>query len=233
MPATTNLQTTLSWCLPYLNYQPLTIDGVEPAVSNANLIVQTMVGPPLRWAWNRSTASATIGANAQDIAFALPDFGYLEKATITDGAGNVRELSLDPVLSLNSSQQRPIYIAVQLDDQLGNITFRLSPLADQPYTLTLIYQRQARPMTSLASVWPIPDQLAYVFNWGFLSLATLIDNDARAAQYTQRFMAHLLGNQEGLTETQRNLFLANWLGINAQVQRTQARTQQGVTAGTI
>jgi hypothetical protein len=83
----------------------------------------------------------------------------------------------------------------------------------------------------MASFWyPIPDELGYVFNHGFLSLALLINGDSRFQVFNQRFMAHLLGRQGGLDATERNIFLNNWLGVTSQLQTSQLNTQQRIAA---
>jgi hypothetical protein len=237
MASTLNLQQTLLWTGPFLHYQPLTIGGTEPAVSNANLVKSTILGPPFTWASNRAeSAPITLIPGTQDYLVNLPNFGFLEKAwvTLTTGVApntttTTTEITVSRGLSKDSTSGRPDHIAVQLDDNAGNITFRLMPDPDQAYTLTVCFQQKALPMTSLASLWnPIGDELSYIFNFGFLAMSLILTGDARFPIFNDRFISHLLGAQDGLDEMQRNIFLGNYLEVMRQVQRNGMQTQQGV-----
>jgi hypothetical protein len=232
MSSTINLQSTVNWTLPHVRYQPVQIAGDEPALSYANIVVETMLGPPFKWPWNRATATFTTIAGVQDYKQQLLTFGFLESAALVDvNTGRPKELSVKLGLELDAQAERPAYIAQQLADSQGNITFRLSPSPDQEYPVTVTFQQKPWLFTSMASFWyPIPDELGYVFNHGFLSLALLINGDSRFQVFNQRFMAHLLGRQGGLDETERNIFLNNWLGVTSQLQTSQLNTQQRIAA---
>ena len=45
--------------------------------------------------------------------------------------------------------------------------------------------------------------------------------------FNQKFVAHLLGTQQGLTETERNLFIDTWNLITRQEALMGIKTQQG------
>lgn len=228
MSSTINLQQTMNWALPYIDYQPLDIGGMEPALTNANIIRQTILGPPFSWPWNRVENSATTcEVGEQDYQMALSDFGFLETAWITLG-GKKFELKLKRRLSQDGSEGRPEFIAVQLDDNNGNITFRISPQPSQAFTLTVVYQRKALPLVTFASRWdPIPDELSYIVNPGFLALSMPLVDNPEFATFNDRFIAHLLSAQDGLDEMQRNIFIANWLDVTKQIQRSGLQVQQG------
>jgi hypothetical protein len=232
MPATQNLQATLNWCLPHLGYMPLTVGGMEPALSNANMVKQTILGPPFCWRWNRGTTTLNVSNAAQDYIAALADFGFLEKVWIdTDGQTDIKEFENVNVLSATREKSRPKQIAAQEDDGAGSITFRLMPIPSVDGVVTVLYQKKAILMTSLASFWdPIPDELSYIYNWGFLALSSILSNDPRFPIFNQKFLSHLLGNQQGLSEMQRNIFLGNWLEITKAAMVAQLKTQQGVAA---
>lgn len=229
MAATLNLQQTILWTGPYIRYQSLTIGGLEPAVSNANLVKSTILGAPFAWPWNRSqSAPISCAAGQQDYTVPLTDFGFIEKAWITL-AGVTTEIEVVSPLAVDSTQARPAHIAVQQDDGEGSITFRLMPAPDAAYVLTVLYQKKCLAMSSLASRWaPIPDELGYIYQYGFLALSLMVTQDARFPIFNDRFVAHLLGAQDGLTSLQRSIFLAGWLDVMAMGQRAQAGTQQGM-----
>lgn len=232
MPSTINLFQTLMWTLPHVRYQPLQISGQEPALGHANLVLQTILGPPFKWPWNRAPIYFTCSPGVQDYSVSLADFGFLESGSLIDpSTSRPKELAVQVDLEMDAQSERPAYVSQQLDDGLGNYTFRLSPSPDQAYPVVLTYQKKPQLMTSLGSLWaPVPDELGYVVNHGFLALAALINNDPRFQIFSQRFAAHLLGRQTGLDEMERNIFLANWMQINTMLQSSQMKTQQGIAA---
>jgi hypothetical protein len=228
-----NLQQTLNWTGPFINFQPLTIGGSEPALSNANLILQTILGPPFAWRWNRAEVSFNITQpnvdnGLQDYIVAAPRFGFIEKAWIVQGA-ELKEIKVQNVLAPTKEKARPHTISVQGDDNAGNITFRVTPAPNVLGVVTVVYQLRAPLMSSVASTWsPIPDDYSYIYQWGFLALAAMMIGDSRFPIYNQKFMAHLLGAQDGLDETARNIFLGNWLEITKEAQRATGKANQGV-----
>lgn len=231
MPSTINLQQTVLWTGPYVRYQPQTIGGLEPAISNANLIKQTILGAPFCWPWNRAEAgpfNCIVGQ--QDYAESLPLFGFIEKAWLTDPTSQeIKEITVKTSLGRDSTKGRPDFIAAQTDDGSGNITFRLTPAPSKAYILTVLYQQKATVITSLANRWnPIPDELSYLFQYGYLAMALMIIRDASFPIFNDRFIAHLLGAQDGLDELQKNIFIANWEAYTKQVMRSAMLPQQGI-----
>jgi hypothetical protein len=229
MASTINLMQTILWTGPYVHYQPLAIGGPEPAISNANLIKSAMLGPPFTWPWNRNEPPAIeLIQGTQDYTAALSDFGFIEKAWVNDGT-ETKEIEVKRTLSKDTSQGRPEYVSVQLDDNAGNITFRFMPCPDQDYTFTPSYQQKATPFTSLANRWnPIPDELAYIFQPGFLAMSMLVPGDSRFPIFNDRFVSHLLGAQDGLDEMQKSIFIGNWTDVMRQVAGSQMKNQQGI-----
>jgi hypothetical protein len=237
MPSTVTLQNSINWALPYLKYQPLTIGTAnEPAITNANTILQTILGPPFVWRWNRGSDSSTSTvAGTQDYPVALATFGYLEKATVTDVNGIVTELEYKTVLSADTTgalnRARPNYLSAQSDDNAGNVTFRLMPVPDAVYVLTLVFQKQPILFTALGGFWaPIPDYMQYIYNRGFLAMALESADDPRFQVEHQRFLATLIAASEGLSETEKNIFLGNAINTSTQGQSAQLRTQQATQA---
>lgn len=222
MASSITVQNTVSWALPFLEMQPLEIVGMEPALSSATMILQTMLGPPFAWAWNR--AFITYQTNGADSTQAgLSKFGHLEGGTVQPlTGGNAWEVEVKNLLLADVQQARPKFISPLIDDGMGNITFRLTPSPDQGYQVTLIAQNKAPVVMSLAQTWaPVPDERNYVCQWGFLSLMSLIGADARFNEYNAKFITSLLGAQGGLSDLERNIFLANWTRVLNQVQGNQ------------
>lgn len=236
MATNNNLQGSLNWCGAYINYLPQLIGGQEPALSNANLVLQTVLGPPFTWRFNRATFTfncvVTAPIPTQDYIVAVPDFGFLEKAWVKmPDNTDQKELDIENVLGLGLEKGRPKSIAAQSDDNLGNITMRLLSGPDAAYIVSGNYQKKAPIMTSVVSNWgPLPDELSYIYNWGFLALSAIVANDSRFPIFNQKFTSHLLGAQEGLDEMKRNIFLGEWLAITKAAERAQLKTQQGIGA---
>jgi hypothetical protein len=232
MASTINIQSTINHTAPLLKFMPNNVGPTqEPALTNANIVLATILGPPFRWRWNRKVATFNTTANVQDYVVVVSDFGFIEKAEVNDNLGNadsIHELSMVKLLlSKDASKGRPEAIAAQLDDGAGNITFRLQP--GKPgaiFTITITYQARPALITSVASFWnPIPDEYVHVFDSGFLAHSLKFRDDSRFQTELQRFAGHLLAVSEGLSEVEKNLFLDS---INAnQVASHQIRTQQG------
>ena len=234
MATTRKLQNTVSWALPLVKNQPLDLGTMEPALTFANLALQTIFSPPLKWRFNRgvssfplippTAASGTVAAIVaqSDYVQVLPDFGYLEDQYVI-APGNNTMYPITANLSLprpvGTKPQRPTSMAAQFDDDEGNITFRTKELPDQAYTLEFTYQRKVPTLRSLGDYLPFPDDFAFVFDWGFLTVASLLIDDPRFQTYEKYFIGKLLGLQEGLDEVARSLFLGNWEAL----ARTQAR----------
>jgi hypothetical protein len=232
MASTLNLQASLAWCSPHLGYLPLTIGGLEPALSNANIVKQTILGPPFCWRWNRATVDFTCTAHTQDYVSAASYFGFIEKAWVENPAATeIKELLIENALSATKEEARIKFLAAQSDDNAGNITFRTMPISAELSSVFVLYQKKPSIMTSLASLWdPIPDELSYIYNWGFLALCSMLNDDPRFQIFNQKFIAHLLGAQQGLDEMKRQIFLGNWLEITKKAISASGTTNQGVGA---
>ena len=233
MPATRNIMASALFAQPFIGYQPVDISNQEPALTAANIVKQTMLGPPFKWPWNRGgfhidldPAETTWG---QDYLLPLPNYHFAEKIWLTDQDDKVTEITnVTTALSTESAIKRPSSAAMFLQDNLGNVTLRLNTLPDAAYMIDGLYQRAPVWMTSLAATWaPIPDHLSFIYDWGFLGLISLLVKDARAPIFLGKFASHLLSSQDGLTAQQRNLFLGNFLDLMNQQGREQLATQQG------
>lgn len=231
MASTISLQGTLNWAQPFMGFRPGALGtNNEPAITNANLIKQTILSAPFAWRWNRAVKTFTTTAGQQDYPIAVSDFGYMEKANVTL-SGDVKELSIKNCLALDSKQGRPENIAAQLDDNNGNITFRLMKVPDNTYTVTITYQKKATLFSALTDLWsPIPDEFSFIFQRGFLALYLLFTDDPKFQIENAKFVAALLGASEGLDETQKNIFLTNWQVRTGQEIATGPHVSQGTQA---
>ena len=142
---------------PYVEYSPLAAGtNGEAAVTTATLIRNSLLTPPLSWAWNRKEDSSTptiIGH--QDYVVNLTDFGYLEKCSVTDSSGNTFELkdvyNNLPLSLTNTSvndRSRPLAVAVLEVSPGVNIKLRFMQAPDAIYTINLTYQAASVPFTA-------------------------------------------------------------------------------------
>ena len=153
-------------------------------------------------------------ASVQDIAPTTPKWYQIEYR---------RDLSLD------SSQGRPSNISDQLDDGNGAITWRLMPVPNVAYPVSITMQKRAVLYTSLNQVWGIPDELALTFSTGFLAWTKFFLGDMAAYQIQNSyFVAKLLAAQSGLNAMQKNIFISNNATYNSAAMAQLMRIQQGV-----
>ena len=307
MANTVTVQGSINFSQAFLGWKQLGIGtNFEPAITSANIILQTIIGPPFRWNWNRGSVVVNATAGTQDYITSAASFGFIEKAsyqipaaTITNTAlangvatytatntfqvgdivsvtgstngsgvfnvtnqtivapvssslftvlinstnvgsagdtgtavvGTTTEISeVMNILGTGAEQGTPNMIAPQIDDNAGNITFRLLPVPNRAYTVTVQYQKRiSNLISSLSNTWaPIPDHYSYIYQWGFLALMQAYNYDTRWAQSSQKFVAALLGAAEGLDEQQKNIFQAAWLNTITEQQFRSQETTQGV-----
>jgi hypothetical protein len=316
MAATITLDTTISWVQPYLNWANLLIgNNGEPAMSAANLTLQTIVGPPFVWPWNRAKQTFQTIQGIQDYSLNIANYGFLEAASLQlvanitsviangttavfqavnnfgggsiDGFSNETAASGSTPISVSgcttaglngtqtmiaatptsftiettvtvtesetgatatagkifplelkwgaitdaTEQGRPQFIATQLSNESGvSFTLRLLSVPDTTYNVYLIYQQSPTLFSSPSNTWGIPDQLEYVYSYFFMFLMMDYFDDPRAARYRQLAVAALLSRADGLEETDRNLFLGNWLPLMKQEMSATDDTKQATQA---
>lgn len=310
MAATVTLQQTIEWAKPFVNWANLTIGtNNEPAMTAANLALQTIVGPPFVWPWNRATQTFQTTQGTQDYSLNITSFGFLEAAnlqmmgvitsvvangttavfqcvnnfsggsieggfpasvgisgcttvglngtqvmtaatptsftinttvTVTENeppgamalAGKIMPLELKwGALTMATEQGRPGFISTQLSNESGvSFTLRLLPAPDTTYYVTIIYQQSPTPFTATSNTWGIPDQLQYIYSYFFLFMMMDYFDDPRAARYRQLAIASLLARADGLEESDKNLFLGNWLPLISEEQAKNLSTTQAAQA---
>lgn len=188
--------------------------------------------------WNVNTGASTtdntvIWKNLGAVygASSTYNLGYIETASVLDiGAIPNKWYSLDNIttLSLESKQGRPYHISPMKDDNVGNITFRLMGVPDKAYPINITLQQKPSLFALTTDTWgPIPDEYSYIYNWGFLTLMYMYFDDPKWAATNQKFVAALLSAQQGLTITERNIFLNNWESLTGQMSQDSIKQTQG------
>lgn len=195
--------------------------------------------------WNHNKGQATVDGgvtwtNLGPIGVpvnATYNFGWIETVSVADVSAfpyKWKEIEAQLCMGSDASLGRPAYIAAQGDDGGGNITFRLTPCPDVAYAVAITLQAKPTLFTTTLQTWaPIPDEFSHIYNWGFLSLMWLFADDPRFAVANQKFIAQILGTSEGLTETERNIFLQNWEAVTGQPMSNATAKSQGFQARSV
>jgi hypothetical protein len=208
----------------------VTTSNLDPGLSNADWVLQTILAPPFAWPWNRNTAlptqpTFTTKIGVTDYKVSLPTFGWIEKATGYDPDNGYKafELLNELIVAGETLPNQPTRIAKLLEDNEGNITFRLFPPPDKIYNIVVEWQGAAQLFTSLTQTWyPIPDYLNYLVQEGFFSRAYEYFGDPRFQAAYQIFMTNLAAASEGLADTEKNIWLEPRLNIMRQTSAAQA-----------
>jgi hypothetical protein len=145
MAAVNTLQGTINWAQTYIEYSPLTAGiGMEPAISVASIIRNTMMTAPMTWSWNRKEdVSQFTRPTVQDYMYNVSDFGFLEKASLIDSSGNVFEIPHvynTAALSRGGAPQRPNDVAVIINNPGSSFTIRFMGIPDDVFQIVLTYQ---------------------------------------------------------------------------------------------
>ena len=232
MAVTNTLLRSVTVAQLFVRNMPLAGAGgvaTEPAFSIGDWVRQFILAPPFAWRWNRVTTTIPItAAGGQDYTKVLTDFGWLEKASWTDGTVS-QELQIALDLSEDTQKNPPVQIAARLDNNSGTITFRVLPPPDKSYTVTITYQKAAPIFTSINDTWsPIPDYLSYLCNQGFAAKAYEYFGDERFLSAMQIFVKQVVAANSGLDESQKNIFLGERITTGRQSLAEQSKTQMGV-----
>lgn len=160
--ANNTLTGTLNWSAPYIEYSPLTAGlNLEPAVTIASVIRNTIMTPPMTWPWNRVEDSSqfttlvqgsTTNFN-QDYTYNIKNFGFLEKCSIIDSTGRPFEVPTvynTAALALGGASQRPTQVAVIANNPGVNFKIRFLGIPDQVYQIVLTYQTLAVQFTTFS-----------------------------------------------------------------------------------
>lgn len=140
------IQTTINWAQAYVQYAPLRAGtGGEPTTSICSMVRNTMLGEPFAWSWNRFEDSSTpTQVGVQDYTINLTNFGWLEKASLTDPAGKIWEIkdiyNTNALSKQTQPQQRPSAIAVIQYSPGVSVKLRFMGVPDQIYQINLTFQ---------------------------------------------------------------------------------------------
>jgi len=226
MASTIQLQRTITYASSFVRYAPLTLSADDPAFSNADWVRQFILSAPFAWRWNRTVIKIQCATGQSDYKVSLPNFGWIEKAVNVDPNNGYSSTELEVVTDIaqDNNPNLPQKISAQLDDNAGNITFRVFPSPDSAYIIYVTSQNAAPLFTATTGTWtPIPDYLSYVYNQGFLAKTYEYMGDPRFQSAMQLFLTMLTSTSEGLSDTMKNIYLADRINTT----REQLKLQQG------
>jgi hypothetical protein len=142
------LQGTINWAQAFIQYSPLTAGaGLEPSVSIASMIRNTMMTAPMAWHWNRvEDNSKSTQVNVQDYVYNIANLGYIELVTLIDSSGKAFQMkdvyNYDAIAPLgsNSVPQRPQAAALVTNTVGVGFKLRFMGIPDDVYQIILTYQ---------------------------------------------------------------------------------------------
>jgi hypothetical protein len=124
-----------------------------------------------------------------------------------------------------------VFLAPELDNNAGSITFRLSPVPDKVYTVTITSQNAPPNFANLTDTWsPLPDYLSYLYMQGFMAKSYEYFVDERFGSTMSLFVKQLVAANGGLDQTQVNLFLGQRIDLQRE-QNNMLQTSQNATQG--
>jgi hypothetical protein len=185
---------------------------------------QFILSAPFAWRWNRTVTEFNTVIGQSDYSESIASFGWMEKAVLYNAAnGNLtQELEIAENLMVESQPNQPTKISTQLDDDEGNITFRLVPAPDAVYRVEVTSQKAAPMFTSLSDTWaPLPDYMSYIYNQGLQAKTYEYIQDPRYVPAMQLFLQQVVGASNGLSDQQKNIFLTDRLNSQRQTQNVQ------------
>jgi len=217
---TVTVQNVIDWAKAFTRLLPNTgVGGVsnEPALTLANMVQQTLLAAPFAWRWNRTSVTFNVLNGTQDYAQAMTDLGFIEKVTISTGSA-IYSMDIANVLPEETKTNRPFVVAAQKDDGI-TVTFRFFPVPNFNGTATVTYQKAAPKITSLSATWILPDNLAYLYETGFLAMLFLHAADQRAVAEYQKFMQLALAASQGFSADTKVFAAANPQAQDASAQK--------------
>ena len=229
MSCTKTIQDSVTWVSTILKQQPLNVSNWEPGLTFANLVLGRVLGPPMKWRFNRANLNFGIStAGGTDYSAAVADLGWIETQWLQDAGGTIHQLEGAQAIAKTTNSYRPKTMAPVYDDNAGNITFRFDAIPTANDTVFIDYQKKAPVATSFGSNWaPLPDEYGYIYNQLFLALAGNLVSDPRTPGWSQMGVSALLGAQTGLSAQAIAIFVWEW----ERLMTTLARSQDMVKAG--
>jgi hypothetical protein len=201
MATTKTLQETVDWARTFTKLVPIVgIGGFsnEPALTICNSVIQEILSPPHKWKFNRAELTSFITIDGtQDYPETVTDMSWLESCVIEDEANTSTSPQLKPTREIEAVQDlpkesirdNPEKVCI-LKEATTTTTLRFWKVpATVVWRAYVIYQKKPVIKTALTANWsPIPDDLAWVYQQGFLAMAYKMADDTRAETEYRKFL---------------------------------------------
>lgn len=224
MASTVTLQRTNNYASAFVRFAPLNLLTLDPAGLSGDWVRQFFLSPPFAWRWNRDKVTFSTTQGTADYPQTVASFGWIEKAVIffPENGNESHELEVENNLAVETNPNQPTKISAQVDDDSGNITFRLVPTPDQTYNVEVIFQKSAPTFANITDTWaPVPDYFSYIYTQGYLAKTYEYINDPRFVSAMQLFTQQLVAANNGLSDAQKNIFLTDRMDTQRQSQNVQ------------
>jgi hypothetical protein len=221
MASLRTLQETVQWAMSFTKLIPIIgASGYEnePALTICNNVIQQMLAYPYNWKFNSQDAApfnTDTTANTQDYVNTITDCAWVESCVRLDPNSTQQPPPIENIEVVRNIQptsivSNPSKIAYMNENDGGGI-WRIWPVAGmgKEWTLMPVYQRKPLVKMGLQETWaPFPDELAYVYNQGFLAFAYKHADDPRWEAEYKNFLYLIQtalnikdaeGNAEGFT----------------------------------
>lgn len=230
MAVNLSIENAMVYVSTLIDNQRLSVNGLEPGLTAANIVLQRMLGAPFIWRFNRSNFQIPITTlGGTDYVIAVNDLGRIETQWLTDSDAGIYELKGAQSIAKVSTKRAPTEYAPVYDDNAGNITFRFNAVPDENYTAFVDYQKKAPLLQSYGNTFaPVPDEFGYLYNKGLLAECALLTNDSRFPIWEKDFIAGLLATQDGLDAQAREIFYNQMLNTGRTASRSQGLSQSGI-----
>lgn len=207
MASTRTLQDVARWAATFNKLVPIIGVGgfqSEPALTICNNVIQEMITAPFNWPFNSvdSTPFLTLYdptgqlnlTPQQDYIQTVTDIQWIENATYTENLSLMKPQPTDILYVVKGLQKSnvlgpPEKLGKRAESDSG-VTIRLWPVPpiETQWSIQFTYQRKAPIKQGLQETWgPFPDELAYVYNQGFLAMAYKQADDPRYVQEYAKF----------------------------------------------
>ena len=204
MATTKTLQETVDWARTFTKLVPIVgIGGFsnEPALTICNSVIQEILSPPHKWKFNRAelTSFITIDGTQDYAQAATTDMSWLESCVLEDEANTSTSPDLKPTHEIEAVQDLPKesfkdnpekVCLLSEDEGASTTTLRFWKVPSTTvWRAYVVYQKKAVIKTALTADWsPIPDDLAWVYQQGFLAMAYKMADDTRAETEYRKFL---------------------------------------------
>lgn len=207
MASTRTLRDVAAWAGTFTKLSPIIGVGgyqQEPALTIANNVLQEMITAPFNWPFNSvdsvgfltsyTQTNDPLVLNKQDYLITNAEVQWIESATYTDSLSTQQPPPTDILKVVQNIQKTnnigpPEQLCKRAETDQGLI-IRLYPTPPKTYRwlIEFTYQKKAPIKQSLDDNWsPFPDELAFVYNQGFLAMAYKQADDPRYIVEYQRF----------------------------------------------